>query len=103
MCKIIIRILAFVSNESTDFGLSIDYRNIGIQAVCQDKTIYSKPCMYCQIYPEVNESDEKMSEDLSQNDGSSDEEDSEHDLIFQYFEILFAPSTSEGTILSIFL
>ncbi|KAK8793585.1 hypothetical protein WA171_002719 [Blastocystis sp. BT1] len=48
----------FLSSPEEDYSLVIDYKAIGVHAVCHSADIYKRPCVYCQLSdPEEDEFD----------------------------------------------
>lgn len=43
------RKLVFLSSPAEDFSLVIDYRAIGVHAICHSPDIYKHQCIYCQV------------------------------------------------------
>ena len=41
--------MVFLSSPAEDFSLVIDYRAIGVHAICHSPDIYKHQCIYCQV------------------------------------------------------
>ncbi|KAM7458843.1 hypothetical protein BLSTO_00416 [Blastocystis sp. subtype 1] len=41
--------LVFLSSREEDFSLVVDYKAIGVHAICHSQDIYPKECIYCQV------------------------------------------------------
>ena len=46
--------LVFLSSQNEDYSLVIDYRAIGVHAICHSPDIYKHHCIYCQVSDPAN-------------------------------------------------
>ena len=53
--------LVYVAPQEEDYCLVVDYPAIGVHAVCQEDTLWKRPCIYCQICDPTDEGTEDMS------------------------------------------
>ena len=89
--------LVFVAPEGEDYSLAVEYPAIGVHAVCQEDTLWKRPCIYCQICdPQAEDSGEvnvicgdPSFDAFEQGEEVEEEEEEEDDG--SIFEILFSP------------
>ncbi len=93
--------LVFVAPEGEDYSLAIEYPAIGVHAVCQEDTLWKRPCIYCQICdPQAEDSGEVnvICGDPSFDafdQGEEVEEGEEEEDDGSIFEVLFSPLETE--------
>ncbi|KAK8825621.1 hypothetical protein WA577_000794 [Blastocystis sp. JDR] len=93
--------LVFVAPEGEDYSLAIEYPAIGVHAVCQEDTLWKRPCIYCQICdPQAEDSGEvnvicgdPSFDAFDQGEEVEEEEEEEDDG--SIFEVLFSPLETE--------
>ena len=98
--------LIYVAPQEEDYCLVVDYPAIGVHAVCQEDTLWKRPCIYCQICDPSDEGTEDVGvvcgdeafEAFDQADNAEEEVEEEEDD-GSIFEILFSPLDSGKSIL----
>ena len=93
--------LVYVAPQEEDYCLVVDYPAIGVHAVCQEDTLWKRPCIYCQICDPSDEGTEDVGvvcgdeafEAFDQEDNAEEEVEEEEDD-GSIFEILFSPLDS---------
>lgn len=85
--------LVFLSSLNEDYSLVIDYRAIGVHAICHSPEIYKHQCIYCQVSDpnSAYEGSVDFSPGIFLNEDMLVEEEDD----FKVEEVFFAPNDSD--------